>query len=467
MSSSVRPFPLLSGRGVILGLVLSVILCWPMWVFGSYFVFADTASYFRGGAMIWQTLTDLLPASSAVPPADSPAGAGSLTVDAGGTSTVGRSFTYSALIYAIASALDYWAVPILQAFTALIFIFALIDDRMIARPALLLGGFALVAGLTTLPWYAVYLMPDIFAGTIILYAALMIGRYDDLTPRQRVVLTTLAALLVTFHYGYPPLMAGLAAFVLIWRLVQRRLTVGFAAAAIVPLLFAPLLNMAASSAVLGEASAMPQRLPILLARSLEDGPAYWYLKDACPQAGHALCELFGDDLPDNVGGFLWKDGVTSMSASDMDRIRDEEFEVLAHAFVAHPVAQTWSLLGNAARQAVMIGTGDIDPATGFDAHHTPVDGGAPARAALHIFDPIVEWATWFLSLPLLLLLVSGRLSPQHRAVATTALVGVLLNAAIFGGLSAPVDRYQSRVIWILPVLSVLFLTAWNTTQRSR
>jgi hypothetical protein len=38
----------------------------------------------------------------------------------------------------------------------------------------------------------------------------------------------------------------------------------------------------------------------------------------------------------------------------------------------------------------------------------------------------------------------------------------MANAAIFGGLSAPVDRYQMRVIWIVPMVAALF---WLSRRR--
>ncbi|MCV3273855.1 hypothetical protein [Roseobacter sinensis] len=461
--------PLLTPKGVFLCLVLSLVLCWPIWAFSSHFVFADTASYFRGGGAIWKTLLDLLPAwdgatSTGPTAAATPAQGTTLTTDADGKSTTGRSFTYSALAYAAFATAGYWALPVFQAFIALLFVFALVDHVMVQRPYTLIIGFVLVASLTTLPWFSVYLMPDVFAGVIVLYGGLLLARYDELTPRQRVAFTLLAALAVTFHYGYPPLMAGIAGLVLFWRLCQRRLSVGFIAAALVPLFFAPLLNMAASSAVLGKASATPQRLPILLARSLEDGPAYWYLQEACPEAELALCELFGRDIPQHVGEFLWDDeGIESLSAEQMDRVREEEFAVLAQAFRAYPIAQSRSLLKNAAKQTVLIGTGNIAVAADLDARHRPIRPAPdhPVRPALAAFDDIVFWATWLLCVPLVLLAASGRLTGQHAMLVTGVLVGVLLNAGIFGGLSAPVERYQSRVIWVLPVLSVLFVSHWR------
>ncbi len=45
-----------------------------------------------------------------------------------------------------------------------------------------------------------------------------------------------------------------------------------------------------------------------------------------------------------------------------------------------------------------------------------------------------------------------------------AVAGLAINAAIFGGLSVPVDRYQGRVVWIVPVLAALF---WLTRRNAR
>jgi hypothetical protein len=37
------------------------------------------------------------------------------------------------------------------------------------------------------------------------------------------------------------------------------------------------------------------------------------------------------------------------------------------------------------------------------------------------------------------------------------LFALLVNAAVYGGLSAPVDRYQSRLAWLVPALLALDL----------
>jgi hypothetical protein len=46
-------------------------------------------------------------------------------------------------------------------------------------------------------------------------------------------------------------------------------------------------------------------------------------------------------------------------------------------------------------------------------------------------------------------------------------VGLAANATIFGGLSAPVDRYQMRVIWIVPMIAALFWLARRNAVQGR
>ena len=55
-----------------------------------------------------------------------------------------------------------------------------------------------------------------------------------------------------------------------------------------------------SAAALGEASVAPKRLPILLARSIDDGPGARFLAEACPEAGFALCDIFPAGVPDDL-----------------------------------------------------------------------------------------------------------------------------------------------------------------------
>ncbi len=458
------PTPLLTPRGMVIALALAGVLAWPMFATGGYLTFADTASYIRGGEIISRMIVNMLDISSLWPSGgaesvgDGGAGMAGEMRNERGEPYVVRSFIYS--LYTLIAGASIWPAgfAILQTAMTLWMLFALIGPRAASRPWVLGVGFLAVAALTTLPWFTAYLMPDLLAATVLIYAAILMRRFDDLRPWQRLALGSIASLAIAAHYGHGPMAAGLIGLVLLWRLVTRRLTLAVVVAGIIPVMFSPLANLGASSVALDTPSMAPLRLPILLARSIQDGPARWYLQEVCPEAPLAFCEAFGDNVPTDIGQFLWaENGIDSLSPQLMARIRAEEFRVLALAFRAYPVQQTASLFRNAAQQTVLIGTGQIDISTwsreaGWEILATP-----RSRAVLTAFDRIVPYATWGAGVLLVLLLLGRRLTRTEREVLAVLVLGHLLNALIFGGLSAPVDRYQSRIAWLFPALAVIVL----------
>jgi hypothetical protein len=55
------------------------------------------------------------------------------------------------------------------------------------------------------------------------------------------------------------------------------------------------------------------------------------------------------------------------------------------------------------------------------------------------------------------LLFSGRLTHPQIQILVIITFGLIINAFVFGALSAPADRYQARVAWLLPLLLLLFI----------
>ena len=262
-------------------------------------------------------------------------------------------------------------------------------------------------------------------------------------------LTIIASFAVSSHYGHIPLGLLLTVFALSLRLIQKRVSLRFMLVAPIPVLAALILNLSASAIALNEPSVAPKRLPILLARSLEDGPAAWYLKDHCQGSSFAMCEAFADNIPQNISEFLWKsEGISSISTDTLNAIRAEEMAFLIATFKQYPAAQTWSFVGNVARQIVTVGTDDLYPIDEFSVGK--IDSFQ--ASVLDPFDWITKAATLFALFVILILWRRGSLSRHERDLALMIIVGLIVNAVIFGGMSAPVDRYQSRVAWLLPAL---------------
>ena len=457
--------PYFTARGFVIAALMTLVLCWPMLVAGGPLYHFDTANYFDRG----EQMADVLWGATGAEPG---AGAGS-----GSDKRIGmkvRSLPYSLYTYLAAiTPLGLYLVCLLQGAVVVWAFFALVprlDARAtgpLATGPLATGplatGFAVVAGLSSLPWFVSYAMPDILGGILPIYYICLLGRFERLLVWQRWMLALLTVGAITAHYGNLPLAAALAAGVIGWRAWRRTIGWRVAAFAIGPVAMALALNVAGGTIATAEASAAPKRLPILLARSLEDGPARWYLESACPQAEYAMCDLF-ETIPDNISSFLWAEqGYRTATDAQVEAIRAEENAILWEAFKRYPVQQSRALLGNAALQTIKVGTDDAWPlAPGSSPFApqalSPPDTDLEKPAVIELFDTIVPLATLVAALIYVAAALTGRISRSWVRAGLLLGLALAVNAAVFGGLSAPVDRYQGRLVWLIPALLALALT---------
>jgi hypothetical protein len=467
--SGVRP----SGRLVWLAafLAFALLLTWPGWINGGALVFFDSPGYVQQGrSAIMGVVSILGPAEMTGDGAAAAAGGAGGFGAAAASAEFIRSLGYSSYAFlAWSTPLGSFAI-ILGHAVLIAALIALLASREIARaPLAALGAFAVVILLTPLPWYVSYLMPDILAAVPILCAMIAVRRGEDLGAASLAFLLLAGTFAALSHYGHVPLAlaTGLAATGLL--LFQRKLTLALSIVLIAPPFLATALNMAGSRVAFEETSAAPKRLPLLLGRSIEDGPARWYLTEACPERGYAICELF-DEIPSNLHALLWvDDGILRRATPDqIRRIRDEEAEILYRAFLRYPVQQIGALAGNSLHQMVLVGLRDVqwgaiteDPLSDrivrAEVHRDGLDGVAAVHAGAIMAA---------LALIVVFIWRDGLKGPgREREMLAILAIGLLVNAGIFGGLSAPVDRYQSRVIWLLAVFAALLWLARRDAAR--
>jgi uncharacterized ion transporter superfamily protein YfcC len=111
--------------------------------------------------------------------------------------------------------------------------------------------------------------------------------------------------------------------------------------------------------------------------------------------------------------------------------------------------------------------GVITPPVGVNVY---VVSGVARDIPLHvIFKGVIPLLAALIAATLLILLYARRdrlgVGRREREMLFMAVAGLAINAAIFGGLSVPVDRYQGRVIWIIPALAALFWLERRKTTR--
>jgi putative flippase GtrA len=369
-----------------------------------------------------------------------------------------------------------------------------------------LAVMAAAAAGTSVSFYTTFAMPDIFAGIGGAAVVLVLAQADRLKKLEIAGLWAVIAyamaihrshwgteLAVAFCGGLLLLIMGLSAQSVVRR-VLLIVTAGAVAWGVGSIYESVYFNRTGSK--LGHP-------PFIMARVLADGPGRAYLRHACaetPKGGaepYVLCRY-----KDNIGNYTSRSGSSLSAASNLilwsnakksrvfngaDRpgrigLESEEMRFVLGTLKYDPVGQAVASLNDWGQQLIAFQVDDplrnpsaylrgkYWPTTilpklipNFSACRPPGDCRPP-------FDYYVLQVWHGTVLLASLLVVIFRLSlkdvrqsvrrrrlkdgeePARVAATMLLLAGVLLaNAFICGVLSGPFDRYQSRLIWLLPV----------------
>ena len=432
---------------------LVAIFLWPAVWNGGPLAFPDTEAYYEQGGRVLDYVGERLGIERVAPIATGPA------ASADGATVVertGRIPHIRSVPFAIGTNVSVRLVGvmgpvlILSAITAWLILLA-VRDLPPARAALV--GLV-TAGATTLPFYTAQIMADVMAGWLILIVALIALR-PEFGRWTLLALLTLVFLSIASHYSHVPLGMALMPALGLVLLLRRRW--GLAVAVQAPLILAMGLNVAVGKFTTGGISLAPSRLPILLARTFADGPGGEYLEEACPEAGWTLCEVYGDDFPTNVRDALWgPDSITARSTYEQRRaIAREEVPLVLAVLREHPVEQTTALARNAVAQLSLIGMDDVRETEIVLEGHRDAEitlERLPRDAEIRALEQ-VQWGAVTAGL-LGLVVALWRGGPGVWPASLLLILGLASNAFVCGGLSAPADRYQGRVIWTLVLLGL-------------
>ena len=464
----------LGRRFVLFTLLAALMLSWPLLAFGSPSYVQDSAAYYKGGrAAVTYALSKLDGTEVAVPAAQhkQSGSVAPVPIDAAKQVSGVRSITYSVAAYLLsapgASLLLLTIAQALAAGTIMVAALGVFGGLPMGRTTLSL----MLLGSTTAATSSYIAVPDIFAGLLIGSMVLLTVAWTRLGLGLRLLCVAIAAFSVTAHASHIPIAAGMTMLGLCWiaiRLYYRRPVPHWTWAwVIAPLVLGGLTTLAVNRIAFGETSLASKRYPFALARSVNDGPARWYLEENCSKLRYAICEVYPSGLP--KGGaleFLWgKDGVVERATPEqLDRIRAEEADVVLAAAREYSAYEAGRLTFNIGRQLV-----------GFQPYpfiHRLVldDTGTPQLAA----SP--EPREWILSLVTVLTAISAAVGTawlvraffvrrSMRPAIALVFLGILGNAVTCAVLSAVANRYQARVVWLIPLFA-LALYGWSIGKRS-
>ena len=445
--------------GWFLFVIEAAVLCWPTLINrGAVLVFPDTRSYYVAGRAALTKGLGLLGSGGA-------GGSGGGTLDTAiQQARMVRSAFYSLATYISGDLLSLWLAVGIQAMlmaAVLKLSFELICPQ---RPRWHATGFiVMVSLLTTASWVVSNAMPDAFTPIAALCGIIVILFWDRLGAAGRIGLFVAIAVSCVMHLSNPPMVLGLLCVGALlhvsrlWRDRSRYLTV---AAAVVVALAA---TLAASVIGFKQWTLTPNAPPFLLARSLDDGPGKLYLRAHCPQIGLDMCKHL-DRLDVGDDDFIWhENGVYSAVPLDEAAVlRTEDKRVYVAAALEHPWMQLRAIVMNSLQQLGLFTLREY-----FIPSYAYADPTNPPDKLTMYIRPVEPGWEKFFAIPEYLIVIAGliyafyqwfrgSLTAVDRSVFLLVLTAAIVNAIVCA-FSIPSPRYEARVIWLVPMVALLFL----------
>jgi len=455
----------------------------------SYF---DTAGYLEQGQASLSSLgLDLAPDAQTLQ-TSSDAGVGARD---DGAVVGSRSAIYSMLVAGARFTLGLSAIPVLHAVAFLLAValpvriwLRQIPDarhlmpRLVAVPVIL-------AGLTSLPFYVAYLMPDIFAPILLLMAATLAAFAPRMTWPERIFAVSYGVAAATTHPSHLLIAVVLLPAVALAALIVsgRRWWIATALTGLIAL-GAMAERVVFTTAVKYIRNAEVVYQPFLVIRVIADGPGYRYLQDSCPDPDISTCALYDilrkSDNPlrltashimfetdPDLGSYKLLD------AAQQKRIADDQIGFFLDVLIARPVDTIQAFIRNTLLQAGVYNSirQTIPNAETLDGLFRMTDLAPPSLRETRLYDTRRElaWLDPFhrliygvaLIVIAYLCLTPYRRPPlEMRIFVLMVLAGILANALVNGGISQPSDRYGARVIFLLPLAAGLLAMTRHLTE---
>ena len=472
-------------------LATAALLCLAAILNGQPFLYPDTTVYVnRAETGIGKVLGAdrikpwMVQPSAAAGPAASAAGAPA--ENDRNVSLAGRSVYYGALLYGAHAAGSLWLAVAAQALCVAGMLYLLIVRLWgFGRRHLLAAG-AILTLLTPLATFTGLLMPDLFAGLTVLCSGVLFSYWNRLRRWERIGVAALLLFSIAAHTSHLALAASMLIFVLGCRLLRLGPRAPWPA---LVLMGACVLGGVAAEWGFNQAmklasGAPPVRLPHTMAHLVWMGPGTAYLRQNCPQAGYVACDYVAN-LPTHWDDFLFSDEPSKgafwlADAQGKRRMAEEQTAFVLDVLRFDPVGVARGMGADVLEQLASfrvdvghLGPGDLQ---NLFAGRLPADVLADlsrSRAARgDHFDDWLTGATYAVVAGSLVLLAWRRRSPAppgppgFGAFALVVVKGVLANAVICAVFAAPLDRFQSRVIWLVPLLGAAVLLQLATSRKA-
>lgn len=402
---------------------------------------------------------------------------------------------------------DVWGEVICQ---AILLSFLLIKFAKKLFPSLSLLSLylwlLLIAIFTSAPWFVGQISPDIFSA--ILFLALMIWAlsYNEASIFESVLVCSVLILSICVHSSNLLICVFTALMFVIWLLIKRQpwksvrkfsLTIISAISISVVLIISS--NIWSHYGV----TLNPSGKVFILARLLEDGSGLKHLKKTCETSNLSMCasleilekarKIEEDGNPDEspelrnlvASSFLYGGGISASGGIGV--VANEAGIIINGAIMKFPFDQLVASLKNVGSQLKSFSVGEqlnstlkVEPINYLFSSKFPktYESYLQSRQSVGelsemlaianlIYRIIVILSITGIIIAYIYFVTKGVCMKNFQSVIYLMAVFLVINAAVTGALSGVFDRYQGRVVWIMPAIAILFSLAILNLRYSR
>jgi hypothetical protein len=406
-----------------------------------------------------------------------------------------RSLVYSFFIRHISLATSLWIPVFVQSAFVSWLVFLLFRHVAHRRAPYVIHFFTLVLlSLTTgIAVNCGQLIADVFTPIVLLTSGLLLF-VSELSRGTKIALAVLFIFSVTTHLSNLPVALGIVAWVLISSFIFRKRSgsafnffrsLKFLVLLPLAILFVCILNFSVAGKWQFRADAQHV---FMMNRLIQCGIIDDYLDENCGKRFISLCnykttlhqmDFLWDDKSAVNDYYGWKEDGWNKAKPEYDSIISDVFS--NGKYVKQFIYHSWK---DGCRQLVSFQTGTTPKMTAHDAIYTSIHWHFPKSlksytssrqnttglnySMFNFIQNIFIKVSGFLFLLILLIpRFSKLLTPRMRAFSWLVIFGMIFNAFTVVTFAMLDDRYQARLIWLVPLLLIVFFANDNFLRSLR
>lgn len=317
-----------------------------------------------------------------------------------------------------------------------------------------------------LSWYTGQLMPDFLTG--IAFLCLLIGLHPLAGMNMRIAAGIFFMLAAASHISHPVFLLALIILLYMSGVLFRGIVVDFIKTGRFPLyIFLTVLSYLLMLTPVSKSSHV-----FLMGTLVENGILKEYLEKHCGEKHYTLCD-WKDRLPGKAWEFIWEPG--ALDAGGGWKGTKTEYREIIRGTFTDPVLLKKHIsksVSNTFRQLSLMKNGDgngpflpgslndrrISERVGME-----IDSFRQARqqqglGRMLILNPVIPWFVLFsISLMSIIVFLTRKKQKGWIYLFLFVCIAVIVNAFICATFSGATDRLNGRIIWLIPMISIMMV----------